>query len=148
MSSGLPADLILRPNDGLANVRTIAAILALAQRGLSLIKAKRTIETLVEKGEASAHVPTVENSRALSRELKAAGVRAMRVAVAPVDAKAVRTRLGLTQEQFAIRYGLEIDALQNWEQGRCHPDKPAQAYLRAIAAAPDAVAKALEQELA
>ena len=120
---------------------------AIVRRGVPLARAKRTIEHMVSHGEASVHVPTVESEAELARELRAAGVQATRVGGAEVDVKSLRARLDLTQEQFALRYGLDIDAVQNWEQGRCQPDRPAQAYLRAIAAAPEAVARAQEVEM-
>ena len=78
----------------------------------------------------------------LARELRDAGNGARRVARSPVDVKAIRAALGLSQEQFACRFGLDIDAVPNWEQGRCQPDRPAQAVLRAITAAPREVAAA------
>jgi putative transcriptional regulator len=138
---------VLRPADGLRKVLTISAIQAIAKRGVPLAKAKRTIEDMVSQSEAFVHVPTVESEQALDSELRAAGVQATLVAATQVDVKALRARLGLTQEQFALRFGLDIDAVQNWEQGRCQPDRPALAYLRAIAAAPETVAKAQEREL-
>ncbi len=147
VSSGSPETLVLRPADGLAKVKTITATQALARRGMTLLKAKRAIEGMVEQGESIAHVPTVDNPAALARELRKAGVDARRVASSPVDVKVIRAALGLTQEEFARRYGLDIDAVQNWEQGRCKPDRPAQAYLRAIAAAPRDVAAAQEEEM-
>ncbi len=103
---------------------------------------------MVEDGEAIVHVPMVECAKTLSLDLAAAGVAVRRVASAAVDAKLVRAGLGLTQEQFALRFGLDIDAVQNWEQGRCKPDRATLAYLRAIAAAPDVVAAAQEGEMA
>ena len=54
---------------------------------------------------------------------------------------------GSTSKAAAI-LGISEDTLQNWEQGRCQPDRPAQAYLRAIAAEPRDVAAAQESELA
>lgn len=147
MSCGLPADLVIRPADGLTKVKTISAIKALAARGLTLLRAKRTVETMVENGEAIVHVPMVENAKRLARELGAAGVAVRRVASAPVDVKQIRRDLGLTQEQFALRFGLDIDAVQNWEQGRCNPDRATLAYLRTIAAAPSIVAAAQEDEM-
>ncbi len=146
--SGSPADLVLRPADGLARVKTISAMEALVRRGMALLKAKRAIEVMVEHGEVVVHVPTIESLGALAGELCIAGVAAKRLAHTAVDVKAIRAGLGLTQEQFALRFGLDIDALQNWEQGRCMPDKPALAYLRAIAAAPREVAAAQEGEMA
>ena len=145
--SGSPETLVLRPADGLAKVQTIAATLALARRGMTLLRAKRAVEAMVELGEAIAHVPTVESAAMLAGDLKTAGIEARRVASSPVDVKAIRAALGLSQEQFSHRFGLDIDAVQNWEQGRCQPDRPAQAYLRAIAAAPREVAAAQEEEM-
>ena len=147
VSSGSPATLVLRPSNGLAKVRTIDAIRALARRGMTLLRAKRAVEAMVEDGSALAHVPMVDDASALSSELKKAGVEVRRVSTAPVDVKAIRSALGLSQEQFARRYALDLDAVQNWEQGRCMPDKPAQAYLRAIAAAPREVAASQEEPI-
>ena len=146
--SGSPVDLVLRPADGLAKVKTITAIHALARRGPSLLVAKRAIEAMVDNGEAHLHVSTVESLAVLAAELLTAGVAAKRLACTDIDVWEVRTKLGLTQEQFALRFGLDIDAVQNWEQGRCQPDRPARALLRAIAAAPAEVAAAQEAEMA
>jgi putative transcriptional regulator len=55
----------------------------------------------------------------------------------------VRTRLGLSQAQFARRFGFSIDTLQQYEQGRRAPSGPASTLLRVIAAEPEAVARAL-----
>ncbi|HEX5998391.1 MAG TPA: helix-turn-helix domain-containing protein [Hyphomicrobiaceae bacterium] len=52
--------------------------------------------------------------------------------------------LGLSQEQFARRFNLDLDALQNWEQGRRSPDRTVLSYLRVIAAAPETAARAQE----
>jgi putative transcriptional regulator len=49
----------------------------------------------------------------------------------------------LTQEQFARRFGLELDAVRNWEYGRREPDAAARSYLTVIEKAPDAVQQAL-----
>ncbi|MBV9748265.1 MAG: helix-turn-helix domain-containing protein [Acetobacteraceae bacterium] len=58
--------------------------------------------------------------------------------------KALRRALGLTQEDFAARYQIPLGTLRDWEQGRAEPDKPARAYLRAIAGDPEAVRLALQ----
>jgi putative transcriptional regulator len=60
-----------------------------------------------------------------------------------VDVRAVREGLGLTQLEFAARFGLDPDAVQNWEQGRTRPDRNARILLRVIATAPEAVEEAL-----
>ena len=148
VSSGSPADLVIRPADGLAKVRTISAIEALARRGMTMLKAKRAVEAMVETGEATVSLPMVESIRALVADLRQAGVKATRLACEPVDVRAIRDKLSLSQEQFALRFNLDLATVQGWEQGRHLPDRPAQAYLRAIAAAPREVAAAQEEEMA
>jgi putative transcriptional regulator len=59
-------------------------------------------------------------------------------------AKTLRRALGLTQEEFAARFGIPLGTLRDWEQGRTEPDQPARAYLRVIAYDPSAVQRALE----
>ena len=62
---------------------------------------------------------------------------------ATVDVKAIRRKLGLSQREFASRYGFRVDALQNWEQGRRRPDVTARALLRVIEREPELVRRAL-----
>jgi putative transcriptional regulator len=63
----------------------------------------------------------------------------------PEAVKAVRARLGQTQEQFALMIGVSVATLRNWEQGRRNPDGPALALLRVAARNPEAVAAALHR---
>jgi putative transcriptional regulator len=63
--------------------------------------------------------------------------------VAPVDVKAIRGRLGKSQSEFAAMIGVSLATLQNWEQGRRHPEGPARALLKVAAENPKAVAEAL-----
>lgn len=60
-----------------------------------------------------------------------------------VDVAAIRKRLGLSQGEFAVRFGFKLDAVQNWEQGRRRPDGAARAFLRVIEREPAAVQRAL-----
>jgi len=64
---------------------------------------------------------------------------------AAIDVSAIRTRLGLSQAEFAARFGFKLDAVQNWEQGRRRPDGAARAFLRVIEREPDAVQRALAE---
>lgn len=61
----------------------------------------------------------------------------------PEDVRAIRQRLGLSQEQFAARYGFSVETIRNYEQGHRKPQGPARVLLRVIASEPDAVTRAL-----
>jgi putative transcriptional regulator len=64
------------------------------------------------------------------------------------DVKAMRRALGLTQQEFALRYWIPLSKLRDWEQGRTRPDALVQAYLDSIARDPEAVRRALESKSA
>jgi putative transcriptional regulator len=67
-----------------------------------------------------------------------------RVHIPPeIDVKAIRGRLGLTQQEFAVRFGFSVNTLRHWEQGRRVPEGPTRAYLMVIDREPKAVEKAL-----
>ncbi len=59
--------------------------------------------------------------------------------------KTLRRALGLTQEDFAVRYHIPIGTLRDWEQGRTEPDQPARAYLKVIASDPEGVRRSLKE---
>ncbi len=61
----------------------------------------------------------------------------------PDEVKAIRYRLKQTQADFATMIGVSVTTLQSWEEGRHHPDGPAEALLRVAAKSPKIVAKAL-----
>jgi putative transcriptional regulator len=60
-----------------------------------------------------------------------------------IDIKAIRGRLGMTQQEFADHFDFNINTLRHWEQGRRVPDGTARAYLRVIDREPEVVQKAL-----
>ena len=123
--------------------RTIDAIHALARRGLSLLRAKRAVESLLEKGRVFVDLPMVEDIQVLTDELAKAGITGAWIQPdLTVNVRELRERLDLTREQFAIRYGLEVETLRNWETGKREPDTTARSYLRAIANAPEPVEQA------
>jgi putative transcriptional regulator len=73
-----------------------------------------------------------------------ANTRAYRVYVPQqVDVRAIRTKLGLTQESFAAEFGFSVNTLRHWEQGKRRPEGPTRAYLLVIAGAPKTVRKVL-----
>ncbi|MDR3530025.1 MAG: helix-turn-helix domain-containing protein [Rhodopila sp.] len=143
VSDGSPAALLIEWAGDIREIKTISAIRALARRWTPLLRAKRTVEAMLEHKRAFILVPKLESFDALAAELAEAGVKAITIANDDVDVKAIRERLGLTQEQFALHYGLELDAVRNWEHGRRKPDTAAQSYLRAIRNDPEAVEAAL-----
>src|ERR1700679_701882 len=60
-----------------------------------------------------------------------------------VNVLRLRTKLGMTQEEFAALYSIAIGTLRDWEQRRKRPDAAARAYLKIIERDPEAVAKLL-----
>jgi putative transcriptional regulator len=60
-----------------------------------------------------------------------------------IDVRAIRGRLGMTQQQFAVRFGFSVNTVRHWEQGRRVPEGPTRAYLVVIDREPEAVQKAL-----
>ena len=62
--------------------------------------------------------------------------------------KTLRRALRLTQEEFAARYLIPLGTLRDWEQQRAEPDRPARAYLKAIAGDPEGVRRALQSTVA
>jgi putative transcriptional regulator len=61
----------------------------------------------------------------------------------PIDVKAIRKRVKMSQAEFARAYGISKRALQEWEQGGRQPDSAARAYLTVIAKEPAVVRRAL-----
>ena len=62
----------------------------------------------------------------------------------PVNVKAIRTKSGLSQAEFAKKYGFNVRTLQDWESSGAQPPSPVRAYLTVIDHSPDTVAKALK----
>lgn len=62
-----------------------------------------------------------------------------------VEVRSVRQKLGLSQSQFAVRFGFTPGTVKNWEQGRTQPDGPARILLAVIAHNPAAVEDALRK---
>jgi len=64
----------------------------------------------------------------------------------PIDVKAIRKRVKMSQAEFSRTYGISKRALQEWEQGGRQPDSAARAYLTVIAKEPAVVRRALARE--
>ncbi|MBL7131157.1 MAG: type II toxin-antitoxin system MqsA family antitoxin [Candidatus Omnitrophica bacterium] len=61
----------------------------------------------------------------------------------PVVVKNIRKKLHVSQAEFAYMIGVNINTLQNWEQGRRRPEGPALALLKIAEANPKTVMNAL-----
>jgi len=62
----------------------------------------------------------------------------------PVNVKAIRTKSGLSQAEFAKRYGFNVRTLQDWESSGAQQPSPVRAYLTVIDRFPGTVEKALK----
>jgi putative transcriptional regulator len=62
-----------------------------------------------------------------------------------IEVRSLRQKLGLSQAQFAARFGFKAATVKNWEQGRTQPDGPSRVLLAVIAHHPDAVEDALRK---
>ena len=56
---------------------------------------------------------------------------------------ALRKRMKLSRQKFADTFGLDVRAVQEWEQGRRVPDRAARVLLTVIDRDPEAVVRAL-----
>jgi len=78
----------------------------------------------------------------LKGKAKPARVTTFKPSIA-LEIRKIRLATGLSRAEFCRRYALDTRALQDWEQGRRHPDRAARAYLTVIARRPKAVEEAL-----
>lgn len=67
------------------------------------------------------------------------------VQVPEVDVRELRQKMGLSQAQFATKFGLPPATLRNWEQGRARPDAPTRVLLAVIAKHPEMVEEVLRK---
>ncbi len=85
----------------------------------------------------------VQDAVAYAKGDKARGVKRVIRVPDDVDVRAIRMRFKLSRPKFAARFGLDVRALQDWEQGRRHPDRSTRILLRVIEKEPAAVERAL-----
>lgn len=60
-----------------------------------------------------------------------------------IDVNAIRTRLDMTQEELARRFGLSINTPRHWKQGSRQPKGPTHVHLLVLERASKAVQIAL-----
>ena len=92
------------------------------RRATAIIKRKKTPERVTRDDD--------------DRRLTASELERMR----PVAlSKTIRWKLGLSQKEFAERFGFAPGTVRDWEQYRSEPDTGTQSYLEIIAADPETV---------
>ncbi len=62
----------------------------------------------------------------------------------PIDIKGVRAKVGRTQAEFAMAFGIGLGMLRHWERGDRKPRGPALVLLNVVAKEPEAVLRALQ----
>ncbi len=86
----------------------------------------------------------IESMTQAAQHARCVKVRGMRVTtVALPDVKAIRKKLHMSQQEFAMSYRIPLATVKNWEQGRRVPDAPAAAYLLAIRRRPKEIMEAV-----
>lgn len=142
-SGGAPVKMILMPPTSRRLGDMFEAARLLVRAGVPVRAARKTIDDLVAGRTAFVEAPSVADYDALKRRMMSENVAVHRIAIHAVDVKALRARLGISQEDFAGRYGLDVATVRNWEQGRTKPEGPAAALLQLIESDPDKIVELL-----
>lgn len=100
--------------------------------------AKKSASKAKRQSVGSSIIRGLEDAIAWTRGNSAAG-RVTVVSVPVVDVRKVRLKMGLSQAQFATKFGFPPATLRNWEQGRSRPDAPTRVLLAVLAKHPEAV---------
>ena len=72
-------------------------------------------------------------------------MRMHRIDPGAVDARAIRKRLALTQDEMAMALGTSPSGYRKWEQGSRQPSGAARTLLRVMEQEPEAVLRALRK---
>ena len=96
----------------------------------------------MSKGAFESIKAGLEDALAYARGDKSRGI-GHEIEVPPVNVRAVRTKLGLSQPKFARMFRVSVATVRNWEQGRRRPEGPARVLLTVIEREPEAVRRAL-----
>jgi DNA-binding transcriptional regulator YiaG len=133
--------LILR-RDGKFEKR-ISVAKRLRAAGLTLQAAHAVITRLAEADLAVCRIAEGADIPALARDLAPLDVRVYRRRnLTPGVVGEVRARHRLSQREFAAMLGLDIDTLQNWEQGRNKPDAATLNLINAFDKSPELIEQA------
>jgi putative transcriptional regulator len=61
----------------------------------------------------------------------------------PLQVKAIREQVGMTQQEFATTFGISVGTLRHWERGDRKPKGPSLILLNVLAKEPQAVLRTL-----
>jgi len=125
--------------------RPVELARVLVRYGLSLRKA-HDILNRISQGACVPVELLCDDPKAVASELLGLGVAAHTIRIPDVDIKRVRDTQKLSQAEFASLYGLELDTLQNWEQGRNLPDRSTKVLMKIIERFPKEVFLALTDQ--
>ena len=145
--SGTVVTLVLKRTGALD--KPITVVKRLRAAGLTLRAGHFVINRLAECGIAVCSVAEGADIPALAADLATMNIHTHRRRhPAPGLIAEVRARHGLSQREFAEVLGIDIDTLQNWEQGRNKPDAAALSLVLAFDQAPDVVSGAALERVA
>lgn len=63
----------------------------------------------------------------------------------PDEIRALRSRLKVTQKEFADRFGFDLTTVRNWEQARAQPEGAKCLYLKMIQVDPTTVIELVDK---
>ena len=145
--SGELVALILRRNGAFDKRISVAKRLRAA--GLTLQAAHAAITRLAEADFAVCRIAVGADIPRLAHDLAPLDVRVYRRReLAPAVIGEVRMRHGLSQREFACVLGIDINTLQNWEQGRNKPDTATLNLIVAFDRAPNLIETAAFEPVA
>ena len=142
-SGGKRAKLILMPPSSgrLGDVFEVARLLVRA--GVSIRGARKAVDDLADGVTTFVNAPAVTHYTKFKNTLMSQKVAVYRILRRSIDVKSLRARLGISQEAFAGRYGLDVRTVRNWEQGRTTPEGPAATLLQLIDRDPEKIVELL-----
>ncbi|KZC98851.1 helix-turn-helix domain-containing protein [Oceanibaculum pacificum] len=119
----------------------------LREGGIGLKAAHGHLTRLAEQGRTELRIPDVSDIPAFINRLRSLDLDvALLQPPGKMDVRAIRERLHLTQEAFALRFALEPSTVRNWEQGRNQPDGPTRTLLSIIERHPSIVDEAVQKK--
>lgn len=139
--SGAPIPLVLRLEGSLN--RPVQIVQRLRAAGLTLRAGHAVINRLAESRLAVCEIAADASIPALAADLAQLNVQVLRRRRPdPSLVVQVRTRHGLSQREFAAVLGIDINTLQNWEQGRSRPETAALSLIIAFDKSPELIEQA------